>query len=502
MSTFSYQIFDKLGKLLNNSSDLVVKSVGNDMAVAYMSCVVQCSELNTHILSVLMNQDHRLTLEQVLTVIPIGGSEILPDIDDTAAIKMLQGRVLIAVSGQQGCVMINAADIPTRQPSNAENETLMFGTMQAFIESLDRNVALMRAFITDPALCNEQYAVGKRTRTQACLLYLDDVADHQYVDLVRTRIINMKSDGVIGSAQFLQLIQDSGYYLFPMLSLTERPDRAAQALLEGKIVVIVEGNSQVIIGPNSFVDFFVSTEDRFSSWGLGTFYRMIRLIGLFMSVFLTPGYVAALTFHYEIIPTTLLAPLIISRSLVPFPPLIETLVLELTMELLREAGARLPTKVGQTMGIVGGIVIGQAAVQAGFTSNILIMLVALAALGSYTTPNYMMSGAIRFVRFPIIVFAGLWGVIGIVFMTALIIIHLLKMTSLGRPYMYPIFPFRVKEIWRDMLVTHDSHFLHKSGFTQNEHTHDEQEQGKEHSNQHNNQQHNSQHQQAKTGVKE
>ncbi len=171
----------------------------------------------------------------------------------------------------------------------------------------------------------------------------------------------------------------------------------------------------------------------------------MRLIAMFLSITLTPFYVAALTFHYEIIPTALLVSLGHSRSRVPFPPLLEALILEFLIELIREAGARLPTKVGQTMGIVGGIVIGQAVVQAGFTSNILIIIVALSALASFTVPSYLMGSAIRIMRFPLIIMAGMWGFIGIFYSYCFILIHVIKQKSLGRPYLAPLYPMRPRD---------------------------------------------------------
>src|SRR5690606_35482473 len=172
-------------------------------------------------------------------------------------------------------------------------------------------------------------------------------------------------------------------------------------------------------------------------WPIASFVRLLRFSAVVLSVFLTPLYVAALTYHYEVIPQTLLVPLSESRALVPFPPIFEALIIELIIELLREAGVRLPTKVGQTIGIVGGIVIGTAAVQAGITSNILIIIVALGALSSFTTPSYMMGNVILIIRFPLILLAGLWGFYGIMLGFCFILIHLLRQSSLGSPYTAP-----------------------------------------------------------------
>jgi hypothetical protein len=180
-------------------------------------------------------------------------------------------------------------------------------------------------------------------------------------------------------------------------------------------------------------------------WNAGSFLRILRFLAMFVSIFLTPMYVAAVTFHYEIIPPQLLVSIGQSRAGVPFPPIFEALFLELMIELLREAGARLPTKVGQTIGIVGGVVVGTAAVQAGITSNILIIFITISALASFTAPSYLMGTTIRVIRFPMIILAGMLGIIGIMFGICFMVIHLLKLTSLGRPYLTPIYPFRMED---------------------------------------------------------
>ncbi|MGG1576171.1 spore germination protein, partial [Fictibacillus sp. NRS-1165] len=184
----------------------------------------------------------------------------------------------------------------------------------------------------------------------------------------------------------------------------------------------------------------------FITWHIASFFRLLRLFSVMFSVLSSPIYVAVLTYHYQMIPKDLLSPLIASRSGIPFPPIMEAIILELTIELLREAGARLPTKVGQTIGIVGGIVIGTAAVEAGLTSNVLLIIVALAALASFTTPVYQMSNTIRIIRFPFLLAAQFWGIVGVSMCFGFFLSHLLKLTSLGRPYVGPVYPLRLKDL--------------------------------------------------------
>ncbi|OPA78332.1 hypothetical protein BVG16_10615 [Paenibacillus selenitireducens] len=461
MSVYSEQIQNQLKKLIHHSDGLVVKAIGKRIAVCYMTGMIDTAQLNLNLLGRLPVKEHIESLDKLLDYIAIGDCQRFEQLTD-AVDKLISGFAIVTLEGANGGLLVNVVNIPSRSPGNAETESTIYGPMIAFTESMENNIALLRSYITSTDFMQEAIQVDSETGTLANMLYMKEEDASPFVEIIRKRIRKRKMKGLIGSPLFLQLLADNKYSLFPEMSLSERPDRTAQALLEGKVVVMVEGNSQVIIGPNAFIDFFHSVEDRYSTWGIGMFTRFLRTFALVLSIFLTPMYVAALTFHYEMIPMPLLEPLIISRSRVPFPPLIEALVMEISIELLREAGARLPTKVGQTMGIVGGIVIGQAAVQAGFTSNTLIMLVALSALGSFTTPNYMMGSSIRLIRFPMLIAAGFLGLIGIAFFTAFLCIHLLRMTSYGKPYMYPMYPPNKKGLIDTMLMTVPSLFSYKT----------------------------------------
>ncbi|MEC0232370.1 spore germination protein [Paenibacillus alba] len=446
----SVDLFEEtLKRLLHNCSDLVVKHANDSLTLIYFGNLIDSNLVHHQLLGSL--QQIRLdpfSMEGLAQLIPVGQTELTCEMEPAMTL-LLRGWTVVYKVGYSDALLVNTAKQPKRTPSIAEIETNVIGPQIGFTESLETNVGIVRSYIAHENLCNESLEIGELTRTQVQLLYLKDVAEEQTVNTLRQRIADLKIDGVIGSSVLVQLIEDNSMSIFPQLILTERPDRVSFSLLEGKVALLVNGSNFAIVGPSTFLDFFKSPEDHYLSWNIAMFIRGLRFFAIFISILMTPAYVAALTFHYETIPPSLLVPLAQSRSKVPFPPLFESLFLEVTIELLREAGARLPTKVGQTMGIVGGIVIGQAAVQAGFTSNILIMLVALAALSSFTTPIYLMGISIRFVRFPMIIAAGIWGGIGIVFTICLVLIHLLRQTSLGHPYMHPIFPPR----WRDMMDT-------------------------------------------------
>lgn len=434
---------------VHHTSDLLITSMPPNLTVVYIDGLVDNVALTNHILQGLLKQQSA-SPEEVTSNLAIPQMKLATKIED-AAQAMMEGSVLIHVAGHGKVVVAPIPTTESRQISAAENESQVIGAQAAFNESLSTNITLVRKYIKNPNLCNEELKVGSQSNTSVALLYIKGIASDEMVNTLRQRISDLQTDAVLDSSILEQLINDNSYSIFPQTLLTERPDKLSSELLNGKLAVFVDGSPLALACPYSFIEFFQSQEDQNLRWQIASFVRLLRFAAVVLSVFLTPIYVAALTYHYEVIPQTLLVPLSESRALVPFPPLFEALLIELIIELLREAGVRLPAKVGQTIGIVGGIVIGTAAVNAGFTSNILIIIVALAALASFTTPSYMMGNVIRVIRFPLILLAGVWGFYGIMLGFCFIMIHLLRQSSLGSPYAAPFFPPRFID-WRDSLI--------------------------------------------------
>ncbi|WCH49865.1 spore germination protein [Lysinibacillus sp. OF-1] len=433
----------------NDPADLIIKSLPPKLTLIYIDNLIDDQSLNNDIIACLQNKPHE-TPEDIVMALSIAEVSQASLLKETVA-SMVNGSVVIHVDGSSQVILANIASRESRALSAPENESQVIGTQVGFNESLSTNISLIRRYIVSPNLCNEKIKVGTRTNTSVSLLYMHGIANDQMVQTLRQRITDLTIDELLDSAVLAEMIDDNSLSVFPQMLLTERPDRFCDAVLDGKVGVLVDGSSMAIIGPQAFTEFFQSQEDQNLRWQIATFLRLLRLTAFFLSVYLTPFYVAALTFHYEVIPQAFLVPLSESRALVPFPPIFEALLLEIIIELLREAGARLPTKIGQTIGIVGGIVIGTAAVQAGITSNILLIIIALSALASFTSPSYMMGNVVRLIRFPIIILAGFWGFYGIMLAFCFILIHLLRQTSLGAPYMSPFYPPRLKEM-RDSII--------------------------------------------------
>ncbi|ASS98299.1 MULTISPECIES: spore germination protein [Geobacillus] len=394
---------------------------------------------------------HFSTLQDLCGALPLDEAYLSSDPNDMKQ-KLLEGYLLIRLNEtDETGLLVKAQKTLERTLTIPEVEFSVVGPKESFIESLETNLYLLRKRIPSDHLTVNMFRVGTLSKTKLAVVYIDGIADPENVQTVSQRIQAVEFDEVIDSSYIVQLISDNRHSLFPQLLDTERPDRVAAVLAEGKVAILVDGSPHALIGPTTLVEFFSSFEDYFLNWIIASFFRLIRLFSVAFSILITPIYVATLNYHYELIPKDLLGTLITSRKEIPFPPIVEVLFLELTIELLREAGARLPTKVGQTIGIVGGIVIGTASVEAGLTSNVLLILVALAALASFTTPVYKMGNTIRLMRFPFLLFAEMWGLLGVAFCFCIVMTHLLSLTSLGRPFLAPLYPPRWKD-WKDALI--------------------------------------------------
>jgi len=362
---------------------------------------------------------------------------------------ILEGEAALFVP--QGVYLISAYGPDVRSIEQSETESVIVGPHDAFNESLGTNLSIIRRRLKSNRLKVVQFEVGEVFKTKVCMLYIDGFANMDFVNRMSERIQGIEYSGVLDGSMFLQMIEDYPATIFPLYLSSERPDVAVSKLNEGRVLVLLDQSPSVIIGPTTVFEFFTSPDDYYSRWAVGTFLRLLRYVAFILTLTLTSMYVSITTYHYEMIPQNLLASMSESRSRVPFPPVLEALMMETTLELLREAGVRLPTKIGQTIGIVGGIVIGTAAVEAGFTSNILIIAVAMSAIASFVIPSYTMSGSIRLIRFLLIILSGMLGNFGFMFGLGLVIIHLSKLTSLGAPYTLPLAPIKPGD-WKDTFI--------------------------------------------------
>ncbi|MEB8572194.1 spore germination protein GerIA [Bacillus thuringiensis serovar nigeriensis] len=435
---------------LKKSSDFINYHTSDDETMPYWISYYRPSldgeKLQKYLMPTLLEKPCA-SLEELKEHIPMSGITITNDLQKIEDM-VLKGHAIIQLNQQdQKCMLANIAIDNYRAPTPPLNESTVIGPQEGFVEDIDTNINLVRKRLPVLDLQTKEMIIGEFSKTKVVMMYLDNLAEKDNVDFLEESLRALEYDQINDSAYLQELMGEKS--IFPLYINTERTDRVTKALIDGKIAIFVDGSPNVLLTPVSYFDFFISPEDYNVSWLYATFSRVLRLIAVLFSICAAPLYVAVLNYHYELIPSDLLETLILSRAQVPFPPLIEALFLELVIDLLREAGARLPMKVGQTLGIVGGIVIGQASVQAGLTSNILLIIVALSALASFITPIYKMGNAVRLLRFPFLIFAEIGGLFGISLGFIFLFTHLFRLTSLRKPYalFYPTRQQSVKDSW-------------------------------------------------------
>lgn len=341
------------------------------------------------------------------------------------------------------CMLVEYEKRAIQEPIVEKN---VRGPHDGFIESLTTNISILRRRIKNRKLKFKTLEIGTITHQHVAIAYVEGVANPDLLNTLYKKIQSVQLDGITAAGYIEQSITDFPNSIFPQYHATERPDKVVAALLEGRLAVILEGTPVVLIVPASFFSFFQALDDYSTQWIHGSFLRLLRVASLFTALILPALYIAITTFHYYVVPLNLLIPLAETRARVPFPPIVEVLILELTVEMVREAAIRLPTYIGTAISVVAGLIIGEAAVAAGVVSNLLIVIVASTAIASYVIPSYDMSLAIRILRFAFMLSASIFGMIGITVCIAMTIAHLCTLESLGQPYFQPLSPFKFHDL--------------------------------------------------------
>jgi len=437
---------------------------GESFFVGYLKSLTDSKIVNEYILNELTTASPNMTLEQLFDEIPVAEKALISDRKQIQNL-MLRGHVAIQRGPEAShCLLVNAFVFKGRNVTVPEVEVTVEGPKEALVESLDTNLNIIRKRVPIPELRIEEMKVGRISNARVAICYIDGVANEAYLETLKRRVGDIELDTIPDITILQQMIEDNPNSLFPQLVGTERPDRVSWAISTGQICVLLDGSPTAILGPANLGLFFVSYEDYFLPWIIGSILRLIRMFSVIFSVLATSFYVAVLTYHGQSISNVFLPTIVSSRMNVPFPPVVEVLFMEVVIELLRESGSRLPTKIGQTIGIVGGIVLSTAAVESALASNFLLIIVALSAIASFTTPVYRMSVTIRILRFPFILAAQIWGVLGIMMCGIAVVTHLLRLTSLGMPYLVPFSPWRKADMFDTIVRPPLSSFHHRPGF--------------------------------------
>lgn len=355
-----------------------------------------------------------------------------------AVMGILQGDTAIFIDGQDKGILLSTKKYPTRSVSSPEKESGLKGPRDSFNENFRLNTALLRRRIKDPKLKLEQGDVGLRSHTVYGLMYMEDLAESELLARIRDKLDSFTIDGIYDSGMLVHLLEDKWYSPFPQVQTTERPDKAASAILEGRVVLVVDNSPEVIILPTTLNTFFQAADDYYNRFAVGTFARMIRYIAAYLAVLLPGLYVAITCFYPQVLPTDFLLAIVGARNDVTFPVVVEVLLMEFLFELLREAGIRLPGQMGNTIGVVGGLIVGQAAVEASLVSTIVVIVVALTAICSFAIPNEEFASTFRLLKFVMILLGAILGLYGILLGILVIQIHLASLESFGIPYMMPL----------------------------------------------------------------
>lgn len=365
--------------------------------------------------------------------------------------KVLSGNSILLIHNYPTAVSISISKDALREYAEPQTEKVIKGPQEGFVEDIDVNVLMIRKRIKSPNLIIKRFKIGRESKSEIRVVYINSIADFSIVEELFTRLKRIDVDGVVGSASIEEYINDTPTNLFQTTFYTERPDRTQAMLLEGRIAILYDGSPFIIIVPSIVSDFFISSDDYYQSPYFSTFSRLVGYLGAFMLTFLPAIYIAITTFHQEMLPTRLALTVAGARSGVPFPSFVEALIMEIAFEALRQAGTRLPTHVGQAVSIVGALIIGQAAVEAGLVSSAVVIVVAATAIFSFTIPYTNFSLSLRLTRFLMMALAATLGIYGIMTGALILGLNLISLRSFGVPFMIPFAPLSLQDM-KDWVV--------------------------------------------------
>ncbi|MFZ5989883.1 MAG: spore germination protein [Bacillota bacterium] len=447
---------------LGGSSDIVVRefSIGErskiKIAVLYIEGLADKNLINDFILKSLIQEIRSISIDPDTLngkdlfktlkdlFLQDGQSNNISDFGDLYN-HLLSGDTIILIDGYTRGYVLGSKKWEDRGVQEPNSQTVVRGPRDSFTETLGTNTSLLRRRIKDTNLWIETKQIGRITKTDVAIAYIKGIANDKIIQEVRERLNKIDIDGILESGYIEELIEDKAYTPFPTIYNTERPDAAAAGLLEGRVAILVDGTPFVLLVPALFVQFFQTPEDYYQRFDISTMIRVLRYFCFFVAL-LTPAiYIAITTFHQEMLPTPLLISIASQREGVPFTAFFEALLMEIVFEILREAGIRMPRVIGPAISIVGALVIGEAAVQAGIVSAVMVIVVSLTAISSFVFPSYNLAIAVRILRFVFMLLSATFGLYGISVGLVALVLHLSSLRSFGIPYMSPAAPFNLND---------------------------------------------------------
>lgn len=447
------EIFKALYSVPNNIDvkvrEFIISGLDRKAFIIYLSTMTKMQYIQTGIIkSLIENDDSNRKISEIVSHPILRTADNIEDI----LLGINAGSAALFAEGETQCYLFDTVQIKARGIEASLNEVIVKGAKEAFSEKVIDNISLIRKKIKNENLIIETRNISKRSRNSVFIVYEKDLVNDELLQTIKDKLDSIDADTVAELSILEQWIEERPRSLFPTILYTERPDRAASFLTEGHIVLLMENSPSCLVLPATFWAIIHSPEDHYLRTPFGNFIRILRLIAMFISLFTSSFYIAVTNFHVGMIPPDLLMAIAGSRERVPFPSIIEVLMMELAFELIREAGLRVPSPIGPTIGIVGALVLGQAAVQANIISPIVIIVIALSGLSSFIISDVSMNFAIRTLRFLFIFSAGFIGIYGPTAFFIIGLFYLVSLKSFGTPYFAPMTPHFFSS--KDMIIRH------------------------------------------------
>ena len=432
-------------KLLGSTPNVVIKELllgleqPLEAAVVYIDGLVNNDIVDRDLLNPIMLQikEDLSGKEQIAEYICkryiAVNTKIETDINEAAKV-VKSGKTALLIANVQDIIVINTPGGVYRSIGEPENEIAIRGSREGFVENISTNISMIRRKIKNENLVIENFVVGRNSQTGIALIYMGNIAEDKVIQRIRERIEAIDVDAVTGSGQIEQYIEYHGLTIFPQIISTERPDKVEALIMEGRAAIVVEGTPFVSIAPCSFFDFFQAVEEYNERTIMASFIRILRVIAVVIVITMPSVYLTLLKFNAELIPLNFITPIVKYRRGIALTPFLELLTLEIVIEILREGGIRLPTKIGQTLSVVSGIIIGDAAIKSQIVSPSSLFVIGITTASSFLIPNYDMSLVVRFIKFPMLVLANFLGIFGMAAGWFFLLAHLSALDSFGVPY--------------------------------------------------------------------
>lgn len=443
--------------IFENCSDLVFRrlSLNNDakLLLVYVDGMIDKDLVQSSILKPLLYEGIPQGLGALDSLAQMCDHELVAALQtkrvsvfEEAADLILKGNVAFLADGESSILLADVSQFETRSIEEPSTEASLRGTRESFTEAVRTNTTMLRRIIVTPDLKMESFQIGKLTKTEVVLAYIKDLASPALLEKVRSRIKEINIQGVLESGYIEEYLEDTNYSPFPQMQSTERADVVSAGLMEGRVAVFVNGTPIVLVMPMTFWDGLQAPDDYYERFLYVSMNRWIRYLFALFSILFPSIYIALTTFHPEMVPPKLMMSITGLREQSPFPTVIEVFMMEFMFEGLREAGIRLPQQIGPLVSIVGALVIGQAAVEAGIISAPIVIVVSAAGISSFVIPRYRFGYPLRMLRFPLLILSGLFGLFGVALGLILIMAHLIQLNPMGTPYLEPIAPTRKRKL--------------------------------------------------------